>query len=116
MASRRESIDEAEPHFGEWLRKLRASKKLPLREVAAAANMDTAHLSKAELGQRLLTEEQTDKLAEFFGVSATEAQARRMVEKFRQEGEANPKAAREAVYMLAEQAGIYQAEPRKGGE
>jgi transcriptional regulator with XRE-family HTH domain len=38
-------------------------KNLALREVAAAAGMDQAHLSKAELGQRLPTEEQVKALA-----------------------------------------------------
>lgn len=107
MSSHRKAIKSDEPHFGEWLRQLRASQDLPLRTVAAAAEMDMTHLSKAELGQRLLTGEQTAKLAKFFKVSETEAEARRMVEKFRQEGEGNPKAARQAVQMLAEEAGLY---------
>ena len=73
------------------------AKDLPLRRVAAVAEMDVALLSKIELGQRLPTEEQTAKLAEFFRVSGTEIQARRMAEKFRQENQDNPKAAREAA-------------------
>src|SRR4051812_22712050 len=48
----------APPSLGEWLRQMREGKELPLRVVAAAAEMDQAHLSKAELGQRLLTAEQ----------------------------------------------------------
>ena len=97
------------PRFGEWLRQLRVAKGVPLRTVAAAADMDMAHLSKIELGQRLPTEEQTTKLAKFFGTSETETQARRMAEKFHQETHDNPRAAHEAVCILAEGAGIYSA-------
>jgi len=97
------------PRFGEWLRQLRVAKDVPLRTVAAAADMDQAHLSKIELGQRVPTEEQTAKLARFFGLNETETHARRIAEKFRQEFQDNPKAVREAIYMLAESAGIFGA-------
>jgi HTH-type transcriptional regulator, competence development regulator len=102
------------PHFGEWLRRLRVGKDLPLRAVAAAADMDVALLSKIELGQRLPTEEQTAKVAKFFGLSETETHARRMAEKFLQENHDNPKAAREAISILAEDAGIYSSEKKSG--
>jgi transcriptional regulator with XRE-family HTH domain len=87
---------------------------LRLRTVAAAADMDQAHLSKIELGQRLPTEDQTFKLARFFGVNETETQARRMAEKFRLETHENPRAAREAVCLLAEEAGIYSVDRKAG--
>jgi transcriptional regulator with XRE-family HTH domain len=96
-------------HFGEWLRRLRVERGLPLRAVAAAAEMDVALLSKIELGQRLPTEEQTSKLAQFFRLRETEVEARRMAEKFRLENRGSPKAAREAICLLAEEAGIYRA-------
>lgn len=38
--------------LGKWLREMRQARGLPLRVVAAAAEMDTAQLSKIELGQR----------------------------------------------------------------
>ena len=98
----------SEQSFGDWLRHLRQDRAVQLRIVAAAGDMDVAVLSKVELGQRLPTEEQTAKLAKFFGVKETEALARRMVAKFQQEAEANPAAAKEAIYMLAEQARIYR--------
>jgi transcriptional regulator with XRE-family HTH domain len=108
MSSRSQSTPVAEVHFGDWLRELRETKGSLQRAVAAAADMDVASLSKIELGQRLATEEQAGKLAKFFGVDETEAQARRMVEKFRQESEENPEAARRAVCILAEDAGFYR--------
>ncbi len=112
MSSQSKSIDGASAPFGEWLRQLREAKDVLQRDVAAAADMDVAVLSKIELGQRVATEEQTRNLAKFFRVSETEAQARRMVEKFRQEAEENPEAARRAVSILAEGAGLY----RTGGK
>ena len=85
--------------FGEWLRGLREASELPLRVVAAAAEMDQAHLSKVELGQRLLTTEQAVAIAKFFKVDAKEIEARRIVEKFRLEHADNP-AAEQAINML----------------
>lgn len=92
--------------LGEWLRQLREQRGLPLREVADAAGMDLAHLHKIEQGQRLPTEEQTTKLARFFKLDGTETQARRIAEKFRHEFAEHP-AAKEAIGILAEEAGLY---------
>lgn len=92
--------------FGEWLRGIRESKQLPLRVVAAAAEMDQAHLSKVELGQRSLTTEQAISIARFFGIGPNEIEARRIVEKFRLEHADNP-AAEQAIHMLHEHPAIY---------
>ena len=92
--------------FGEWLRGLREGKELPLRVVAAAAEMDQAHLSKVELGQRLLTAEQAAAIAKFFDLDANEIEARRIVEKFRLEHADNP-AAEQAIHMLHEDPAAY---------
>jgi transcriptional regulator with XRE-family HTH domain len=93
--------------LGEWLRQLREQRGLPLREVADAAGMDLAHLQKIELGQRLPTEKQTARLAKFFKLNETETQARRIAEKFRHEFAEHP-AAKEAIGILAEEAGVYR--------
>ena len=93
--------------LGEWLRAVRQAKETPLRVVAAAADMDTALLSKIELGQRLPTEEQTDRLARFLGLDAEALQARRIADRFRQEYQERP-AAKAAIMMLAEEAGVYR--------
>ena len=85
--------------FGEWLRQMREKKGVPLRVVAAAADMDQAHLSKVELGQRVPTEKQTSALARYFGVDSHETEARRIAEKFHQDFADNP-AAGKAVQML----------------
>jgi transcriptional regulator with XRE-family HTH domain len=95
-------------HFGKWLRGHRESKRLPLRAIAAAAEMDQAHLSKVELGQRSLTAEQASAIAKFFGLDANETEARRIAERFRLEHAANP-AAVQAINMLHEDPPIYRA-------
>lgn len=88
--------------LGEWLRHLRHERGLALREVAAAANMDPAHLSKAELGQRLPTAEQVAKLAKFLKADATLMEAKRVAEKVMQEIAASSAGA-EALNILREE-------------
>jgi transcriptional regulator with XRE-family HTH domain len=78
------------PRFGEWIRELRQKKGLALREVAAAVAMDQAHLSKAELGQRLPTEEQVKALSVFFKLKPEDMEARRLAEKLIRELEESP--------------------------
>lgn len=99
--------------LGEWLRQLREQRGLPLREVADAAGMDLAHLQKIELGQRLPTEQQTRRLAKFFKLDETETQARRIAEKFQHEFAEHP-AAKEAINILAEEAGVYEERAARG--
>ena len=93
--------------LGDWLRAARRKKGEPLRVVAAAADMDTALLSKIELGQRLPTDEQSGKLARFLAVDEQELQARRIAEKFRMEFREHP-AAPAAIMLLAEDSGLYR--------
>ena len=85
--------------FGKWLRRLRLQRGVPLRVVAAAAEMDQAHLSKIELGQRLLTARQTLAIAKFFKIDPVEMDARRIAEKFRREHGATT-AANQALTIL----------------
>ena len=94
--------------LGDLLCELREGLELPLRAVADATDMDLAHLHKIEQGQRLPTEEQARRLARFFKLDETETQARRIAEKFRQDFADHP-AAREAISILAEEAGAYPA-------
>lgn len=97
--------------LGEWLRNLRTERELPLRVVADATEMDLAHLQKIELGQRMPTEEQTERLARYFRLNVAHCQARRIAEKFKQDFAENP-AARDAIAILAEEAGVYGSKPR----
>src|ERR1041384_1820007 len=109
MARRKKTTPDApSPRFGEWLRSLREKKQLPWRVVAAAAEMDQAHLSKVELGQRLLTAAQASAIAKFFKIDKNETAARLIAERFRIEHAGNP-AAVQAINMLHEEAPIYGA-------
>jgi HTH-type transcriptional regulator, competence development regulator len=110
--SKASSTSAVPPHLGEWLRHLREERSLPLRAVAAAVEMDQAHLSKVELGQRLPTAEQTTALARFFQQDPTHAEARRIAEKFRQEHAHNP-AAVQALQILNEDATPYTANKKE---
>lgn len=58
--------------LGETIRKLRESKGLPLRIVAAYLDIDQAILSKIEREQRNASREQVIKLAEFFKIKETD--------------------------------------------
>ncbi len=50
--------------FGEYIRRVREEKKLPLRKVAAALDIDTSILSKIERNERVATKEMISILAE----------------------------------------------------
>lgn len=106
MASRNKSIPlyrQSQPvRLGAWLRELRQKKDLALREVAAAVEMDQAHLSKAELGQRIPTSDQVARLATFFKVPTDQMEGRRVAEKVMQEIAASS-AAERALSILREE-------------
>jgi transcriptional regulator with XRE-family HTH domain len=50
--------------FGEYIRKVREERDLPLRKVAAALDIDTSILSKIERNERVATKEMIPILAE----------------------------------------------------
>jgi len=60
--------------FGEYLRKIREEKELPLRKVAAALDIDTSILSKIERNERRATTEMLPLLAETLEKSEKEIQ------------------------------------------
>ena len=107
--SKRSALDENP--LGKWLRALRQARGLPLRAVAAEAEMDTALLSKIELGQRLPTEKQIAAFAAFFAVSQEEMEAKRIVEKFWLDHRASTAAAR-AASLINQAAKSVQRIPR----
>ena len=95
--SKQRALDENP--LGKWLRALRHARGLPLRAVAAEAEMDTALMSKIELGQRLPTEKQIAAFADFFGVQPEEMEAKRLAEKFWIENRNNPAASKAATLI-----------------
>lgn len=108
MSSRAQSKPVDALPLGTWLRQLRKTRHLTIRAVAAIADMDTAHLSKIELGQRLPTETQTATLARFFAVPTEEMQARRIVDKFWNDHRDTPAAHRAASVIAARTRSIKQ--------
>jgi transcriptional regulator with XRE-family HTH domain len=71
------STEDASPAgFGAWLRRLREEKDAAIRTMAAAADMDSSHLGKAERGARLPTFEQAQACAKFLGVPEDEMRSR----------------------------------------
>jgi len=53
--------------FGDYLRKAREDKGLPLRKVAAALDIDTSIMSKIERNERRATKEMIPIIAEILG-------------------------------------------------
>ena len=90
------------------LRRLREERALPLRKVAAGADMDATHLSKIELGQRLPTPEQTLALEAFFRLQPQQLETMRIVETWLRAHADNP-ALPAAAALLHEAAGEYRA-------
>ena len=86
---------------------MREERGLRLWEVAPAANMDAALLSKIERGQRPPTPEQTAALAKYFRVEVTKWEGIRMAEKFLSDNGHNPAAAAFAAARIKEGAGEY---------
>lgn len=62
--------------FGEYIRRLREEKNLPLRKVAAQLDIDTSTLSKVERGARALTKEHLKPLATILNIELKEIQVR----------------------------------------
>ena len=67
--------------IGQKIRNLRLQRGEPLRVVAAALEIDSSLLSKFEHGERLPTDQQLTKLAEYFGISWEELVAQSIAER-----------------------------------
>jgi len=67
--------------IGERIRNLRLERGEPLRVVAAGLEVDSSLLNKFEHGERLPTDHQLTKLAEYFGISWEELAAQSIAER-----------------------------------
>lgn len=67
--------------FGSLIFKLRTEKKLPLRKVAAALDIDTSTLSKIEKGERQANLDMIPVVAKFFKLDAKDLQVEVLSEK-----------------------------------
>jgi HTH-type transcriptional regulator, competence development regulator len=97
--------------FGEFVRKLRRERRLPLRVVAAAVGIDSTLLSKLEHCERFPTEVQISKVAKYFKIPEVELKGRVIADKVRSEYE-DDDAALHAAYILKERAMPYKAGPK----
>lgn len=62
-------MDTFRESFGEYIRKLREDRRLPIRKVAAELDIDPSTLSKIERGERLANKDMILKLSKIFQVS-----------------------------------------------
>lgn len=97
--------------IGCWLRQLREERRLPLRTVAAAVEIDSTLLSHIERGTRLPTPAQSENLAAYFNLPKEEFEAIRLAEKFFRENQDNPAAIR-AAELIRERASEYRVDNR----
>ena len=93
-----------ESTFSTWLRSLREQRGVPLRSVAAAADLDSTLLSKIELGDRLPTDAQADALARYYKIPADEMRRRVVAGRILQQFGDDP-ALRDAISIVREEAG-----------
>jgi transcriptional regulator with XRE-family HTH domain len=111
LYSTRQNAAEALP-LGEQLRLLREKAGVPGREVAAAAQMDSAAFSKIENGKRLPTQDQLAAMAKFFKVPLQPLEARRIVEELLRKHGDNPALTHAAAAILREDGGEYRVSKR----
>lgn len=94
----------SESTFATWLRNLREQRDVPLRIVAAAADLDSTLLSKIELGDRLPTDAQADALARYYKIPADEMRRRVVAGRILQQFGDDP-ALHDAISIVREEAG-----------
>jgi transcriptional regulator with XRE-family HTH domain len=90
--------------FPSWLRGLREQRDVPLRVVAAAAEMDSTLLSKLELGGRLPTDAQALALARYYKIPAEEMRRRVVAGRILQQFGDDP-ALHDAISLVREETG-----------
>lgn len=71
--------------FGALIHSQRTKKRLPLRKVAAALDIDTSTLSKIEKGDRSATLEMIPIVAKLFDLNYKEIQVRYLIKKLDEE-------------------------------
>jgi transcriptional regulator with XRE-family HTH domain len=76
--------------FGALIGSQRKQKKLPLRKVAAALDIDTSTLSKIEKGERPANSKMIRVIAELFGLDFKEMQIRYLSKKMHDEYGSEP--------------------------
>lgn len=70
-----------EETFGDYIKKAREEKKLPLRKVAAHLDIDTSTLSKVERGERPASSDYLKPLSEILQLNFKEVQSKFIADK-----------------------------------
>lgn len=99
--------------FGDTIRVWRKQRGEPLRVVAAAVEIDSTLLSKIERGERLPTETQLVKFAEYFDVPLAELAARVIADRIVTEYGHQEGATLQALELVRERIASYQVGDRK---
>lgn len=74
-----------EENFGDYIRKAREAKELPLRKVAAHLDIDTSTLSKVERGERPASPDYLKPLSEILQLDLKEVQSKFIADKIDKE-------------------------------
>jgi transcriptional regulator with XRE-family HTH domain len=98
--------------LGLWLRGLRDAKGVPLRIVAAKAELDSTLLSKFERGERIPTDTQGIALADYFKVPRKEMHKQLVAARILREHGSDP-TLRDAIAVVKEHAGSSRKYPRQ---
>jgi transcriptional regulator with XRE-family HTH domain len=97
-----------EQTFGDTIRVWRKQRGEPLRVVAAAVEIDSTLLSKIERGERLPTEAQLIKFAEYFDVALNELATRVIADRIVTEYGHQGSATLQALELVRERIAPYQ--------
>lgn len=96
--------------FGETIRSWRMQRTEPMRVVAAALEIDSTLLSKIERGQRLPTDAQLVKFADYFGVPLDKLAAKVIADKIVADYGHQEGATLEALKIVRERIAPYRTE------
>ena len=88
--------------LGQYLRELRKDKEQTLHQVSVGTDIDSPLLSKLERGERLPTDEQIKKLAQYYKVAETNLKVKATAERIIKEYGVND-TTYEAVNLVMEQ-------------
>jgi len=103
--SRRQPPQE-EVCFGEYIKRLRQSRGMPLRKLSALLDLDQSTLSKVERSQRTLPSELLPALARAFGLNEDELRVRYLSDKILLQLRSET-LVREVLRVAEERVGLY---------
>lgn len=99
--------------LGLHLRELRKGRSETLHQVSKGTDIDSPLLSKIERGERLPTNEQVIRLAEYFGVEQSDLKAQQTAERILKEYGAN-ETTFQAIQLVSEELKAYSGKHLEG--